>query len=1039
MANLPPGVANFPQRPSPSGSSPYGSPGFSPMGGSGFSLTSPSNESVMASTSSGAVMGPPPAPANVISGAGPTAGPSGTNPAAVQQNSIQKIKQKKEQVKSFPRTKKLEKLGVYSSCKFDESCKCNGWKNPNPPPNAASQQNRIDASQPLASLADPCRQCNHSLEYHVTHLQNTEEDELNRLLGIVVDVENLFVCVHKEEDADTKQVYFFLFKLLRRCILKLSKPQIDGPLGTPPFEKPSIAKAVTNFVLYKFGHLAQKEWQTMYDLAKMFLHCLNHWRLETPAVRKAAPKPEKSEDGASDKSALQPPPDDTSAYKVNYTRWLCYCHVPTFCDSLDRFETCLIFGRTLLRSVFQTMRRSILDKFRSEKDRMTAEKRTLVLTHFPRFLTMLEEEVYGANSPIWDPEFAQIHSIATSALGVEGVAGQPQQPLLTQSAMSEALQQASIDIKPPKTEFQHPPSSTSPFLEQKPTIVKSESEIKSEILTPSSTFNATTKPTSTAPPLTNASLTAGLLSYNIQPFTQLTVDVSPTSSQSGVLACDNGGGGDNAGGGDNGSGSRSSVADKNGNSRSSSGDSGEGDSRSPPVLAGEKRRFEPEPDELSQSATTATADTPPATLEPPEPKIMKTEGDLDCSYLASVLADLEDSSSRDSLSSSSDTIVGGGGGDANNRKSPLVVAPPNVHGARDEAARAEERRGVIGFHVLGNSLNHAPSKQTVMWLIGMQNVFSHQLPRMPKEYITRLVFDPKHKVLALVKDSRVIGGICFRMFPTQGFTEIVFCAVTSNEQVKGYGTHLMNHLKDYHVKHDILHFLTYADEFAIGYFKKQGFSMDIKLVKSAYQGYIKDYEGATLMGCQLNRQVPYTEFSLVTKRQKEILKRIIRRKQAEITEKVYAGLKFDEEPERINIEDIPGLSDTPWWRTTSGNSSVQRFASQSSMDKDKLFGLLKVVLNSVKGHSSAWPFLKPVDPDDAPDYYEHIKYPMDLRTMVERLKSGYYVHPRLFLADFNRVISNCRSYNNPDTEYYKLANILEKYVHGKLREFGLMT
>lgn len=42
----------------------------------------------------------------------------------------------------------------------------------------------------------------------------------------------------------------------------------------------------------------------------------------------------------------------------------------------------------------------------------------------------------------------------------------------------------------------------------------------------------------------------------------------------------------------------------------------------------------------------------------------------------------------------------------------------------------------------------------------------------------------KHKTLALIKDGRVIGGICFRMFPSQGFTEIVFCAVTSNEQVK---------------------------------------------------------------------------------------------------------------------------------------------------------------------------------------------------------------------------------------------------------------
>ena len=48
---------------------------------------------------------------------------------------------------------------------------------------------------------------------HVSHLDNTAEEELNRLLRIVVDVENLFMCVHKEEDAETKQVYFFLFKV----------------------------------------------------------------------------------------------------------------------------------------------------------------------------------------------------------------------------------------------------------------------------------------------------------------------------------------------------------------------------------------------------------------------------------------------------------------------------------------------------------------------------------------------------------------------------------------------------------------------------------------------------------------------------------------------------------------------------------------------------------------------------------------------------------------------------------------------------------
>lgn len=50
---------------------------------------------------------------------------------------------------------------------------------------------------------------------HVSHLENVSEDEINRLLGMVVDVENLFMSVHKEEDTDTKQVYFYLFKVIK--------------------------------------------------------------------------------------------------------------------------------------------------------------------------------------------------------------------------------------------------------------------------------------------------------------------------------------------------------------------------------------------------------------------------------------------------------------------------------------------------------------------------------------------------------------------------------------------------------------------------------------------------------------------------------------------------------------------------------------------------------------------------------------------------------------------------------------------------------
>lgn len=77
--------------------------------------------------------------------------------------------------------------------------------------------------------------------------------------------------------------------------------------------------------------------------------------------------------------------------------------------------------------------------------------------------------------------------------------------------------------------------------------------------------------------------------------------------------------------------------------------------------------------------------------------------------------------------------------------------------------------------------------------------------------------------MAIVKSPLIVlGGITYRPFNLRKFAEIVFCAITSTEQVKGYGSHLMNHLKDYISENtDICHFLTYADNYAIGYFKKQ--------------------------------------------------------------------------------------------------------------------------------------------------------------------------------------------------------------------------
>ncbi|NWX93705.1 KAT2A acetyltransferase, partial [Nothoprocta pentlandii] len=730
----------------------------------------------------------------------------------------------------------------------NDACKCNGWKNPNPP-----TAPRMDLQQPVANLSEPCRSCGHALADHVSHLENVSEEEINRLLGMVVDVENLFMSVHKEEDTDTKQVYFYLFKLLRKCILQMSQPVVEGSLGSPPFEKPNIEQGVLNFVQYKFSHLPPKERQTMYELSKMFLLCLNYWKLETPSQFR-----QRSQS------------DDVATYKVNYTRWLCYCHVPQSCDSLPRYETTHVFGRSLLKSIFTVTRRQLLEKFRVEKDKLVPEKRTLILTHFPKFLSMLEEEIYGENSPIWEADF--------TVPATEG--GQ----LVSRPA-------AVSTVAVPAT----------PLFSKK---------------------------------LSNSSSSANVDSSTPEPL---------------------------------------------------------------PGNAGEKRKL---PESL--------------TLE--DAKRIRVMGDIPMELVNEVMLTITD---------------------------PAAMLGPetsllSANAARDETARLEERRGIIEFHVIGNSLSQKSNKKILMWLVGLQNVFSHQLPRMPKEYITRLVFDPyvarmaatgaglvwgapfltlciaanrKHKTLALIKDGRVIGGICFRMFPTQGFTEIVFCAVTSNEQVK--------------VKRGEAGGVQGAQLPS----ERSGFSKDIKVPKSRYLGYIKDYEGATLMECELNPRIPYTELSHIIKKQKEIIKKLIERKQAQIR-KVYPGLTcFKEGVRQIPIESVPGIRES---------CSLAAEKGKELKDPDQLYNTLKNLLAQIKTHPSAWPFMEPVKKSEAPDYYEIIRFPIDLKTMTERLKNRYYVTKKLFIADLQRIITNCREYNPPDSDYCKCANTLEKFFYFKLKEGGLI-
>lgn len=82
--------------------------------------------------------------------------------------------------------------------------------------------------------------------------------------------------------------------------------------------------------------------------------------------------------------------------------------------------------------------------------------------------------------------------------------------------------------------------------------------------------------------------------------------------------------------------------------------------------------------------------------------------------------------------------------------------------------------------------------ESLIKLVALKSLFAKQLPKMPRAYIARLVFDRRHTAIAILNedpkvkdtDEEVIGSICYRAFPEMRFAEIAFCAVNASHQVK---------------------------------------------------------------------------------------------------------------------------------------------------------------------------------------------------------------------------------------------------------------
>ncbi|GBF97233.1 histone acetyltransferase [Raphidocelis subcapitata] len=284
------------------------------------------------------------------------------------------------------------------------------------------------------------------------------------------------------------------------------------------------------------------------------------------------------------------------------------------------------------------------------------------------------------------------------------------------------------------------------------------------------------------------------------------------------------------------------------------------------------------------------------------------------------------------------------------------------------------------------------------------------------------------------------------------FGEIAFCAVTAAEQVKGFGTRLMNRTKGAARDHDgLTHFLTYADNNAVGYFLKQGFTRGITLPREVWGGYIKDYDGGTLMECVLHARLPYADLAGMLRQQKGALDAAMRalsgghvvrdapRRAARALPREGAHPQLREVPVPLDVGGVPGVREAGWTPHNAPRPKYRLLLEGGSApvppSPSNLNALMAAALAQLDAHADAWPFHRPVDRAEAVDYYDIIKDPVDLSLVRARLEArSYYATLDAFLADLRRMFANCRYYNAAATPYYQAANRLEAALDAYMGE-----
>jgi histone acetyltransferase len=313
----------------------------------------------------------------------------------------------------------------------------------------------------------------------------------------------------------------------------------------------------------------------------------------------------------------------------------------------------------------------------------------------------------------------------------------------------------------------------------------------------------------------------------------------------------------------------------------------------------------------------------------------------------------------------------------------------------------EKKINRISFKFTRNDGTNA----SIKILTKLKILFSVQLPNIPRLYIEKQILDKKHILITLVefikKKKKIIGSCCFRVFESNQFIELIFFAISTKTQGLGYGTYLMSFLKDYAKSLKILYIVTCADNNAINFFIKQGFSRILSNPPSIWFRHIKEYEEVELMECAISSKNSYFSSYLTLLLQRTLF--------------------FEQFQCIINSKfRLP--------KQENKTKTIFNLATMISEKQEKrnFYPNLFKIIDILRSDKFLAPFFEPVDIKKLGinGYFERITNSVDIRSIEEKIRSKKGIlKKKTFLQLIKRMINNSVLYNG---NYHSIKEICRR-------------